>query len=218
MDQSEVLWVLARHGAILRGHFVGTSGRHLDTYINKDEVYTLPSLVSQLCWEIARRFPSTGVDVVAAPAVGGVALSQWVAYHIGLIGPRQPHAVYAEKDGDRFVFRRGYDRLLGGCPRQPGGRVLVVEDVLTTGGSLKAVVEAVGDAGGTVVGAVALVNRGGVKAADVLPHGNCAELVALATLDLESWDESECPLCRDGVPVDVEVGKGREFLARRDKS
>jgi orotate phosphoribosyltransferase len=138
-----------------------------------------------------------------------VILSQWTAHHLGILSGREVLSVYAEKgDGGGFAFCRGYDRLVR------GRRVLVVEDVVTTGGSLAAVIRAVADAGGAVVGAAALVNRGGVTAGDV---GSPAGLVSLAEVDMESFAEAECPLCKAGVPVNVDVGKGREFLARKGK-
>lgn len=210
MTSDEVLSLLETHGAILRGHFVGTSGRHLDMYINKDAIYPHPGVVSILCEEIAVRCAGRRIDAVAAPVVGGVILSQWVAEWLSIReGGIEVLALYAEKDASGcFTFRRGYDRLVS------GRRVLVVEDVLTTGGSLRSVIEAIRAAGGEVVGAAALVNRGGVTAEDV-GFGGEAGLFVLATLDLQSWGEVECPLCRAGVPVNVEVGKGREFLERR---
>jgi orotate phosphoribosyltransferase len=205
MTQEEVIELLERHGAIIRNsHLVYTSGRHGSTYINKDAIYPHTAAVSSLCEAIASMTVGLDVEVVAAPAVGGVILSQWTAYHLG----RDVLSVYAERgEGVGFELRRGYDRLVR------GRRVLVVEDVLTTGGSLGAVIRAVADAGGDVVGVAALVNRGGVTARDV---GSQTGLLSLATVDMESYAEADCPLCRAGVPINVEVGKGREFLARKD--
>jgi orotate phosphoribosyltransferase len=107
---------------------------------------------------------------------------------------------------DDFVFRRGYDKLI------PGKQVLVVEDVLTTGGTVKKVVGAVRELGGIVVGVGALVNRGGITAKDV---GDVPRLGALINITLDVWDEKACPLCEQGVPINTDVGKGREFLDRR---
>jgi orotate phosphoribosyltransferase len=89
--------------------------------------------------------------------------------------------------------------------------VLLVEDIITTGGSIKAVSDAVREAKGTVAGLAAICNRGGVRAEDI----GAPILFSMAELPLTSWPESECPLCRQGVPINVEVGKGREFLSRR---
>jgi orotate phosphoribosyltransferase len=195
MTQREVLELLERHGAVIRNsHLVYTSGRHGSTYINKDAIYPHTGAVSVLCEALASTAVGLGVEVVAAPAVGGVILSQWTAHHLG----RGVLSVYAEKaDGVGFALRRGYDRLVR------GRRVLVVEDVVTTGGSLGAVIGAVLDAGGDVVAVTALVNRGGVSARDV---GSTAGLLSLATVDMESFAAADCPLCKAGVPVNVEVG------------
>jgi orotate phosphoribosyltransferase len=114
--------------------------------------------------------------------------------------------VYADKDGDAFVVKRGYDKLV------KGKRVLVVEDVLTTGGSVRKVVEATCVAGGEVIGVAALVNRGNVKTTDI---GNVPALAALVSISLDAWDENDCPMCKGGTPVNTDVGKGREFLARK---
>jgi orotate phosphoribosyltransferase len=188
--------VLDRCGAILRdGHFIYTSGRHGSDYVNKDAIYTHPIEVSFLCRAIALEFRGRSVEVVAAPAVGGVILAQWTAYHFR----PEALAIYAERDdAGGFRLRRGYDRIAA------GRRVLVVEDVLTTGRSLRGVIEAVAAAGGIVVGAACLVNRGGVTAEDV---GSPAGLVSLATIDLESYAADDCPLCRAGRPIDEFVGK-----------
>jgi orotate phosphoribosyltransferase len=209
MSPAEPLAILAAHKAILRDtHVVYTSGRHGTTYVNKDAIYPNTEAVSALCAAIAAHFADAGIaiDVVAAPALGGIILSQWVAHHL-TAGGRRALAVYAEKaEPEGFAFRRGYDRIL------QGRRVLVVEDILTTGGSLRSVIEGVRRAGGEVVGAAALCNRGGVRASEV---GDPPELFALVELSLESWDEQECPLCASGMPVNTEVGKGAEFVRLR---
>jgi orotate phosphoribosyltransferase len=207
MNRADVLRILQAHGAlILDSHIVYTSGKHGSAYVNKDAIYPYTESVSTLCEAIAEHFRDSAIEVVAAPAIGGVILSQWVAHHLQ---SRQTDAiaVYAEKSADgRFEFRRGYDRLL------TGRRVLVVEDILTTGGSLREVCRAVASAGGTIVGAAALCNRGGVTAAEV---GGAPELFTLVEVSLDAWDEDACPLCAQGVPINTDVGKGREFLTRR---
>jgi orotate phosphoribosyltransferase len=204
MTQPDPLAILVAHQAIIRDtHVVYTSGRHGQTYVNKDAIYPDTAAISTLCALMAEHFASSGVEVVAAPALGGIILSQWVAHHLTQQGQRVL-AVYAEKaEPEGFVFRRGYDRLLD------GRRVLVAEDILTTGGSLRAVIAAVRAQGGTVVGAAALCNRGGISAADI---GDPPELFSLAEISLESWEARECPLCARGVPINTAVGKGAEFV------
>jgi orotate phosphoribosyltransferase len=144
---------------------------------------------------------------VIAPAIGGVILSQWVAYYLTGISSHEVLGVYAEKspDGDGFVIKRGYDKLIA------EKKVLVVEDILTTGGSARKVIEAVRALSGEVIGLGVLCNRGGITPTDV---ANPPRLFALANITLETFDPDNCPLCRQGVPINTDVGKGREFLAK----
>lgn len=206
MNEQEVLEVFKRTNALLQGHFVLKSGRHSGDYLNKDMLYVRPSEVIRLGWDIALRFAilPQPVETVVGPAIGGIILSQWVANGLDRAG--QPvAAIYAEKEDDRFVFRRGYGQFV------QGRRVLVVEDILTTGDSAKKVVAAVLAAGGKVVGVGALCNRGGVTAKNL----GVPDLFALTKLNLLTWGEADCPLCREGVPISTEVGHGKEFLAQR---
>lgn len=207
---TDTLAILARVGALLTNdHLVYTSGRHGSSYVNKDALYPHTSATSAVCERMARQFLDAGVEVVAGPTVGGVIIAQWVAHHLTQLGGSEVLAVYAEEEqtpeGKRRVFRRGYDALVA------RRRVLVVEDILTTGGSVRMVVEAVGAAGGTVVGVGALCNRGGVTAAQI----GAPALFCLAEAPLESYAAEECPLCAAGVPVNTRVGKGAAFVAAR---
>jgi orotate phosphoribosyltransferase len=205
MSKIDVLKQLAQIDAVItNSHIVYTSGKHGSAYVNKDAIYPHTELTSSLCLEIAEHFANANVDVVIAPAVGGVILSQWVAYHLTQLTKREVLGVYAEKSGDEFVIKRGYDKL---CK---GKRVLVVEDILTTGGSVKKVVEALGAIGVQIVGAAALCNRGEVSTRDV---GNPPELFSLTNIKLDAWDAGECPMCREQTPINTDVGKGREFLS-----
>ena len=190
-------------------HVVYTSGRHGSAYVNKDAIYPHTEATSALCLSIAQEFAVQEPEIVAAPALGGIILSQWTAHHLTELG-HHSLAVFAEKGptGD-LIFTRGYDRLLR------GRRVLVVEDILTTGGSLKKVIDLVREHEGNVVGAAAICNRGGITPEDV---GNPPILFSLAKVELESWAEDECELCKRGVPVNTTVGKGAEFLRRRAQS
>lgn len=204
----DTLELLARLGALITGdHLVYTSGRHGSSYVNKDALYPHTAATSEVCARIARRFAGAGVEVVAGPTVGGVIMAQWTAHHLCALTGREVLAVYAEEEPGaevkRRAFRRGYDALVA------GRRVLVVEDILTTGGSVRLVVEAVRAAGGAVAGVGALCNRGGIAAAQV----GAPELYALADVPLESYPADECPLCAAGVPVNTRVGKGAAFLA-----
>lgn len=196
-----VLGIFKKTGAIITDtHVVYASGKHGDTYINKDAVYPHTKEISKLCKELALKYKDTGVEVVAGPTVGGVILSQWTAHYLGVLAVFAEETISESGEKKRF-FKRGYDKLIS------GKKVLVVEDILTTGGSVKLVVDAVRALGGDVVGCGALVNRGNVQDEDA-----GAKIHALMNIKLDAWDEKDCPLCKKGVPVNTEVGKGREFV------
>ena len=204
MTSGEVLKIFKETGAILTdSHIVYTSGKHGSAYVNKDAVYPHTAKISRLCLSLAEKFQKVPIDLVIAPVVGGVILSQWVASHLSNLLRRQIFAVYAEKEGEGFVIKRGYAGLV------QGKNVWVVEDILNTGGSVRKVVEAVRTIGGKVVGVGALVNRGRISAAAL---GEVPRLETLLEIDLEAWEAKDCPLCARKVPINTEVGKGRDYL------
>ena len=215
MDRELIWCTLNEIEVVLKGHFVGASGKHLDTYINKDGAYTHPLILHDLCREMAMPFRGE-FEVTVGPEKGGILLSQGVGFWGETWNDQENsgytvRSVYAEKEGDGFAFHRGYDKLL------VGKKVLIVEDVLTTGGSVKKVIDAVAKLGGFVVGVSVICNRGGVKDSD-LGSGAPAlppRLRSLLEIDLSSWEEADCPLCKQGVPINTDVGKGREFIARK---
>lgn len=222
MKEKDILKIFKETKAIVKGHFVYTSGRHGFLYFNKDAIYPYTEKISALCRVIAKYFYLKGIDidVIAGPAIGGVVLSQWVAHHYNSFASSDVKAVFAEEEKiriagvkekklqlhtGRLVFSRGYDKLI------PGKKVLVVEDILTTGGSAKKVVETVRALDGEVVGLGVLCNRGNVKAEDV---GGVPEIFSLINIPMESWEENNCPLCAENLPINTEVGKGREYLLK----
>lgn len=207
MNEQEVLQILTKVGAIIAdSHIVYVSGKHGSAYVNKDALYPYTVETSRLCYAIAKRFADDNVQAVIAPAVGGVILSQWTAHHLTKMNGRIVFAVFAEKDGEGFVIKRGYAKIVS------GKNVLVVEDVLTTGGSAKKVVEATRAIGGKVIGLGILCNRGGVTSKDA---GDVPKLFALLNITMDSWDAGQCPLCENNIPVNTDVGHGRQFLANK---
>jgi len=208
MDQREALNIL--HGAkaiITETHVVLTSsGRHTGWYLNKDALYTHTEMTSELCRAIAEQFADNKPEVVIAPALGGIILSQWTAYHLTKMLGYEVLAVYAEKDEGLFVIRRGYDALIA------DKRILVVEDTLTTGASAKKVIGATRAQKGNVIGLGVICNRGKITARHV---GGVPRLVSLTTINIDTWMEEECPLCEQNVPINTEIGHGDEFLAQQ---
>src|SRR5450759_5264595 len=181
MTDEEVLGSLEEARAILTGHFRLTSGRHSDRYVQCARVLEDPALVTRLAHAIGERLGERQVDLVAAPAVGGIVIGFAVAQALGV------KFIFSEREGGAMTFRRGFD-----VPE--GARVLVVEDVVTTGGSVAEVVELVRAAGGVPEAVSSLIDRGGPKSFDV-------ELFPLLRLEVESWDTAECGLCASGVPL-----------------
>ncbi len=210
-NNDAILQVFVDLGAIIRdSHFVYTSGRHSSVYINKDALYLHSEAISMLCREMARPYFSVRVDVVVGPVLGGVVLSQWVAHHLNSQRTTgETLAIYAEKSDDdadkKFMFTRGYDRYI------PGQNVLIVEDILTTGGSVRQIVDLVRRHGGSVIGVSALCNRGNVQAGDI----GDVPIHSLLELSLQTYSAEECPFCQQRIPINSELGKGRAFLARQ---
>ncbi len=206
-----MLATLAHVGAIItESHVVYTSGRHGTMYVNKDALYLHPTATAQIGAQMAAAYDPATVDVVAGPTVGGVILAQWTAWQLSQRDPtHEVLAVYAEEEGTgeakRRVLRRGYDAQV------VGKRVVVVEDVITTGGTVQLVIDAVRALGGTVVGASVLCDRSGQPAEALFD----VPLHALTTIPLDSWAAAECPLCAAGVPINTTVGKGAAFVARQ---
>lgn len=197
-------------GAMLtHSHFVYNSGRHSSVYINKDALYVHTGIISQLCQRMAQAYDADQIDVVVGPVLGGIVLSQWTTQALNTKrSAGETLAVYAEKEpgsDQTFAFYRGYDKHI------PGKNILIVEDILTTGGSVRRVIELVRKHGGNVVGVSALCNRGNVQPKDV---GN-VPINTLITLDLETYTAEECPFCQQHVPINTDVGKGRIFLAKQ---
>ncbi|MDO8561677.1 MAG: phosphoribosyltransferase family protein [bacterium] len=206
----KVLDILQKVGAFRSGHFVFTSGLHSKTYILKDAMYAHTKETSDVCREMAERFRDANVEAVIGPAIGAAILAQWVAFHLSDMMGKEVYAVYADKNGEGgFIIKRGYDEVI------KGKNTLIVEDLTTTGGSIKKVVDAVRAVGANVVGAIAICNRGGVTKEAV---GNPPIFTSLLDVEMEQWPEAECELCQRGIPVNIDVGHGKEFLARKKAS
>jgi orotate phosphoribosyltransferase len=179
VNQHEALDLLERHGAILHGHFLLSSGRHSDLYVQKARIFEHPGATMALAREMASWF--TGVAVVVAPAAGAVPLGFAVAAAAGA------RSLFAEREEGRMRLRRGF-RI------EPGERTLVVEDVITTGGSAAEVWDLVGEHGAERLGVAVLVDR----SAGPVPF----PFRAVVRVEARSWVPEECPLCAEGRPLD----------------
>ena len=177
LTPQEIENALRESGALLEGHFVLASGRHSAQYIEKFRLLEQPRLTSQLCAEIARRFENDAIECVIGPVTGGIILAFEVARILGT------RAVYAERapDGVGFALRRGFEL-------KPKEKCLVVEDIVTTGGSAQKVVELARANGGDVVGVALLVDRsnGALKI-------DAPRIESLLTMQVESWAAGDEP-------------------------
>jgi orotate phosphoribosyltransferase len=173
-------------GALKEGHFLLASGLHSDRYIEKFDLLRQPGATSEVCRGFVEAFRGEHIDVVVGPTTGGIILAFEVAKQLGVA------AAYAERHADGSSgreFRRG-------TAFRPGQRVLVVDDILTTGGSVRETLAALAREPVEVVAVGVLVDRSGgsVRFGDV-------PLKALATLSVSTWEPGDCPLCDGGVPL-----------------
>jgi orotate phosphoribosyltransferase len=182
MTETEILKIFREHSALLEGHFILSSGLHSDRYIQCALVLQHPRVAEQLCSQLAAKLRDLHPAVVAAPALGGVIVSHEVARALGV------RALFTERQDGVMTLRRGFSLV-------PGEPTLVVEDVITTGGSTRETMTAVEQAGGKVVGVGALIDRSGGKADLGLP------MAALVTLEVRNYDPADCPLCKSGIPA-----------------
>jgi orotate phosphoribosyltransferase len=211
---SQVLELLKKSGAIItNSHFVGTSGAHFDTYIKKDALYPHTEDTSAVCKLFAEKVKDFDIEVVVGPALGGIILSTWTAHHLTQIRGKEILSVYCEKaqgggmaaETD-MVLTRGYDSYV------KGKKVLVVEDLTTTGISAKKVVDTVKNAGGEVVAVMVMVNRS-PKAVTGEYFG--VPFLPLDELEITNYNEIDCPLCAAGVPINTKVGHGKKYLEEK---
>ena len=177
ISEEQVEGLLRESGALMEGHFLLTSGRQSQFYVEKFRLLEQPRVTSQLCSELVRRFQNDDIQCVVGPVTGGIILAFEVARQLGC------RAVYAERGegGKGFVFRRGFQL-------KPGERVLVVEDIVTTGGSALQVVQLVEQSGGEVIGVGLLVDRSGGNA-----DFGTSRVEPLLRMNIETYAPGEAP-------------------------
>lgn len=185
MQRSDTLDILQKTGAFFQGHFCLSSGLHSGHYLQCAQIFRFSEHAERLAAEIARRVREALVlvDIVVSPALGGVLFGYEVSRALGT-----PN-VFAERDsGNRMALRRGF-------AIDPGARCLVLEDVVTTGGSTREVMAVAADAGGTVAGVGCVADRSGGRTTFDVPF------FPLIALDFPTYTPELCPLCLDGVPL-----------------
>ncbi len=207
-SKTNILDLLKSVGVIITDdHYVYTSGKHGSVYVFKDALYPHTKKTSQVGKLFAERHKNKNIDVVVAPALGGIVLSQWTAYHLSKLKKKDILGLYTEKtETNDQVFKRGYDKLV------KGKNVLVIEDVTNTGGSVQRLINSVKKAGGKIVAVSVMVNRQPDKVNSKLYD---LPFSALGEFPAEIYDEKKCPLCKRGVPINIEIGHGKEYLEEK---
>ena len=192
MTENEVYDLLVKTGAIMTGHYALTSGNHSSRYIEKFRVLEKPIYTARLCRAIAQHFKDAGIETVVGPMTGGIIL----AHETGkLLGTR---AIFTERVDGVMTFRRGFTL-------HEGERVLIVEDVVTTGGSVREVIDVVKQFGGVPVAVSMLVDRSGGK----VNFGDVPSY-ALLHMDVETYKPEECPLCKKNIPLTKRGSTGKK--------
>jgi len=186
LKPEEVINEFKKTDALLEGHFQLTSGLHSPVYLQCARVLQYPDKAERFGQAIARDFANAGITLVASPAIGGIVIGHEVARALGA------RFVWTEREAGKMTLRRGFSI-------SPGEKTLVVEDVITTGGSTRETIETLRAAGADVVGAASIIDRSNGEADVSVPR------IALAALKVTSVDKSECDACKLG---DVAVKPG----------
>jgi orotate phosphoribosyltransferase len=179
MNQDEILKLFIDSGALLKGHFKLTSGRHSDVYYEKFTLLKNPTLATRLCKTMADLLASAGAETVVGPTTGGIIIAYDVARYLGV------ESIYAEAGETGRVFKRGFSL-------RPGQKIVIVDDVLTTGRSIFEVIDLVKEYDAEIVGIGELLDRSGGKVKFDYPY------FPLTSVDADSWEPENCPLCAKG--------------------
>lgn len=183
MTEQEVKDLLIKTNAIMEGHFLLTSGLHSPHYVEKFNVLQHPEYTEKLCQAMAEKFKDKNIQTVVGPVTGGILLAHETGKALGT------RAIFTERENGKMTFRRGFSL-------QPGERVLIVEDIVTTGGSIKEVIDVVKQHGGVPVAVSMLVDRSGGKA-----NFGDVPCTALLHMNVETYTPDHCPLCQKGIPM-----------------
>jgi orotate phosphoribosyltransferase len=195
MTNAEVIKTYEDTHALLKGHFRLSSGRHSDRYLQSALVLQYPWVAEKLAFELAEKVRPLGAQLVLSPAMGGLFVGHELARALKV------KSIFTErnKDTDAMELRRGFTV-------QPGDKFFAVEDIITTAKSIKESIKVLEDMGAKLVGVGCLIDRTGGEVDKLFT----VPVRALASLKVESWDEAECPLCKQGLPV-VKPGSRAKF-------
>jgi len=181
-EREEILNIFKKSKALLSGHFLLSSGLHSDIYFEKFQVLQYPEYVQILCKKLAEKFERDKIEVVVGPTTGGIIIAYEVAKNL------KTRAIFAESEEGKRIFKRGFQL-------NEGERTLIVDDILTTGGSVGEVVNLVKEYKGDIVGIGVLLDRSGGKVRFDYP------LKALAIVEAKTYQPESCPLCKQNIPL-----------------
>ena len=192
MESSKLLTLLKETGAILEGHFLLTSGRHSDVYIEKFRILENPHALDDVCREMAEIVKDQNIELVLGAAIGGILISGGVGRHLGV------KHIFCERVNGRMKLRRGFSIA-------KGQRIVIVEDIITTGGSVVELIELVEEQGAEIIHVVNLVDRSTVDVDFGVPS------TALLSIPSESWEPENCVLCKQGIAITQRGRTGKEI-------
>ena len=192
MTEQEVRDILVKTNAIMDGHFLLTSGLHSPHYVEKFNVLQHPKYTEQLCQAMAEKFKDANIETIVGPVTGGVILAHETGKALGT------RAIFTERVDGKMTFRRGFSL-------HEGERVLIVEDIVTTGGSIKEVIDVVKSYGAIPVAVSMLVDRSGGKA----DFGD-VPATALLKMNVETYKPEDCPLCKKGIAITKRGSTGKK--------
>jgi orotate phosphoribosyltransferase len=182
MTEKEIEKLLSNCGAFLKGHFLLSSGQHSEDYIEKIKIIHEPDKVQKICSELADKFKNFNFDVVISPAMGGIVLG----YEVAKISEKK--FIFTQRENNKMTIRNGFEL-------HPDEKVLIIEDVMTTGRSVFEVIDCIKEKGARIIGIGLIVDRSGGKVDFGYPTKT------LLKMDIKTYLPEECPLCKRGIPL-----------------
>ncbi len=191
MRNNEIADIFIKSNALLKGHFLLTSGKHSDQYFQCAQALQYPDITTKICGELSSFYREFSIDSVIAPAMGGIIVGQETARQLG------KRFIFTERENKEMKLRRNFKI-------EEGENFLICEDVITTGGSVREVIDIVEQNGGNVVGVGVIVDRSNGKIDFGYP------LKSVLKLEAKAYEPDECPLCKQGLPL-VKPGSRKVF-------
>lgn len=182
LSEERIVEILKEAGVLLEGHFQLTSGKHSNKYLQCAKIFKNAKYSEELCRDLAEKYADKEIDVVVGPAMGAVIMAYEVSRHLNV-----PN-FFTERENGEMTLRRGFQI-------EKDQKVLIVEDVVTTGGSVREVIDVVRNAGGEVVGVGSIVDRTGGKIDFGVPYAS------VISMEVTAYEKDECPMCKNGEPV-----------------